>query len=113
MKKNTWSLPEGYKFPAPYVPLPRNFILECDSYKLSHPGLYPAGVRGMHANIVARSDRDTIVFDGLQQYIKSRFLSCLVTMAMIDEAEAFCAAHGEPFNRTAWACCTSRSYRRA
>lgn len=89
-------------FPTPTGRLPVNTILELDSYKLSHPDFYPRGVTGMHSNIVARSKGDTIVVMGLTQWIKSRFLAYPATMDMVNEAEAFCAAHGEPFNREAW-----------
>lgn len=93
----------GYAFPDAFTPLARNPILEADSYKLSHPDYYVNGMTGMSANIVARTNgKDMMVFFGLQQWIKSRFLSLRVTMAHIDEAEDFAKRHGEPFNRSAW-----------
>ncbi len=92
----------AHVFPEAAIPMGRNPILECDSYKLSHPDLYPAGITGMHSNIVARTSGDTIVFFGLQQYLLSRFLTMRVTMAHVDEAAIFSALHGEPFNRKAW-----------
>lgn len=92
----------GYVFPEEFKPMSRNPILELDSYKLSHPGFYPPESSGMHAGIVARTDRDWIVVTGLNQWIKSKFISMRVTMAQVDEAEAFCKAHGEPFYREGW-----------
>jgi len=79
-----------------------NPILATDSYKLSHAFSYPENVVGMFSYIEARTDgRDIIIPFGLQMWIE-KFLTQQVTMEHIDEAEAFAAAHGEPFNRVGW-----------
>lgn len=79
-----------------------NPILATDSYKLSHAFSYPANVTGMFSYIEARTGgRHVIVPFGLQMFIE-KFLTEKVTMEHIDEAEAFAAAHGEPFNRKGW-----------
>lgn len=79
-----------------------NPILSTDSYKLAHAFAYPSNVVGMHSYIEARTaGRHTIVPFGLQMFIQ-KFLTEKVTVEHIDEAEAFAAAHGEPFNRKGW-----------
>jgi nicotinamide phosphoribosyltransferase len=45
---------------------------------------------------------DATVFFGLQAFIKEYLVGAVVTMDMIDEAEAIITAHGEPFNRAGW-----------
>jgi nicotinamide phosphoribosyltransferase len=79
-----------------------NPILAVDSYKLSHAKAYPSNVTGMTSYIEARTGgRDMIVPFGLQMWI-TKFLSHPITVAHIDEAEAFASLHGEPFDRTPW-----------
>ena len=79
-----------------------NHILSADSYKLSHAFAYPDKVKGMFSYIEARTQgRDIIVPFGLQMWIQ-KFLTVPITTDMINEAEAFAAAHGEPFHRRGW-----------
>lgn len=79
-----------------------NPILATDSYKLSHAFSYPSNVRGMFSYIEARTGgKHIIVPFGLQMFIE-KYLTVQVTKEHIDEAEAFAAAHGEPFNRAGW-----------
>lgn len=79
-----------------------NPILAVDSYKLSHAFAYPKNVTGMFSYIEARTGgRDIMIPFGLQMWLK-KFLTIQITTAHIDEAEAFAAAHGEPFSRSAW-----------
>ena len=79
-----------------------NPILAVDSYKLCHAFAYPSNVRGMFSYIEARtSGRDVLIPFGLQIWLKE-FLTVPVTVAHIDEAEAFAKLHGEPFKREAW-----------
>jgi nicotinamide phosphoribosyltransferase len=79
-----------------------NPILAADSYKLSHAFAYPENVTGMFSYIEARTrGRDIIVPFGLQMWMM-KYLTQPVTMEHIDEAEAFAAAHGEPFSRKGW-----------
>lgn len=75
-----------------------NPFLDVDSYKLSHSKAYPSNVSGMFSYIEARTNgRDTIVPFGLQMWI-DKFLNVKLEYWMIDEAEAFAKAHGEPFD---------------
>ncbi|TCV81225.1 nicotinate phosphoribosyltransferase [Sulfurirhabdus autotrophica] len=79
-----------------------NLILDTDSYKASHWLQYPPGTEGLFSYIESRGgDKDKTLFFGLQMYLKE-YLSKPITQAMIDEAEAFFTAHGEPFNREGW-----------
>jgi nicotinamide phosphoribosyltransferase len=79
-----------------------NPILASDSYKLSHAFSYPDNVVGMFSYIEARTRGQHIIVPfGLQMWMK-KFLTIQITMEMVDEAEAFAAAHGEPFKRAGW-----------
>lgn len=79
-----------------------NPILNTDSYKASHYLQYPPGTSAMFSYIESRGGRyDRTLFFGLQMLLKE-YLSRPVTGAMIDEAKAFFAAHGEPFNEAGW-----------
>jgi len=79
-----------------------NIILDVDSYKASHWVQYPPGTTALFSYIESRGgEKDRTLFFGLQMYLKE-YLSKPVTMAMIDEAESFFQAHGEPFNRAGW-----------
>jgi len=80
----------------------RNLLLNADSYKASHWLQYPPNTRYVYSYIESRGgELDTTVFFGLQGFIKD-YLNTTVTFAMIDEAEAYWTAHGEPFNRAGW-----------
>lgn len=81
--------------------LDENPIMKCDSYKFCHWAIYPAGIKGMFSYLEARSKGDTIVPTGAQMWAMKN-LTQQITMAHIDEAEAFAAAHGEPFQRSGW-----------
>lgn len=79
-----------------------NPILAVDSYKLSHAFSYPKSVTGMFSYLEARTrGRDIMIPFGLGMWAQ-KFLTIQITTANIDEAEAFAAAHGEPFNRSGW-----------
>lgn len=80
-----------------------NLILNTDSYKFSHFLQYPPDTHGISSYIEARghSERPDVIFFGLQMFLKS-VLSKPVSMADVDEAEAFVLAHGLPFNRAGW-----------
>ncbi|MCW3836595.1 nicotinate phosphoribosyltransferase [Sphingomonas canadensis] len=80
-----------------------NFILATDSYKQSHFLQYPPEARAISAYVEARPNpfSDRLIFFGLQPYLIG-MLGTPVTAADVDEAEAVCAAHGEPFNRAGW-----------
>lgn len=79
-----------------------NLILRTDSYKASHWKQYPSDAEGYFGYIESRGgEYDKTVFFGLQIYLQ-RYLSKPITQDMIDEADAFFQAHGEPFNREGW-----------
>lgn len=78
-----------------------NPIMKADSYKFSHPFVYPNNIKGMFSYLEARSKGDIIVPFGLQMWIMKN-LTQQITMEHIDEAEAFAMAHGEPFQRAGW-----------
>lgn len=79
-----------------------NVVLNTDSYKASHWLQYPPGTTGAFSYVESRGGRyDRTVFFGLQAILKSQ-LAQPVTHAMIDEAAALLAVHGEPFNEAGW-----------
>ncbi len=80
----------------------RNILLNTDSYKASHFLQYPAGTSGMFSYIESRGgEYDKTLFFGLQIILKE-YLAQPVTLAMVDEAAEFFAAHGEPFDAEGW-----------
>jgi len=80
-----------------------NLILTTDSYKHSHFLQYPPEARAISAYVEARKNdfADEVLFMGLQPFLID-VLARPITMADIDEAEAICTMHGEPFNRAGW-----------
>lgn len=79
-----------------------NPILNTDSYKASHFLQYPPEASAMFSYIESRGGRyDRTLFYGLQMMLKE-YLCRPITAQMIDEAKAFFAAHGEPFNEAGW-----------
>jgi nicotinamide phosphoribosyltransferase len=81
----------------------RNLILDTDSYKASHWQQYPPGTTGMYSYLESRGGTyGQTVFFGLQYLLKEYLAGSVVEPADVDEAEAFFAAHGEPFNRAGW-----------
>lgn len=79
-----------------------NLILNTDSYKASHWLQYPPNTETVFSYIESRGGKfDRTVFFGLQVFLKE-YLSKPITKEMINEAELFWAAHGEPFNREGW-----------
>lgn len=79
-----------------------NILLDVDSYKASHAYAYPPGTEKVFSYIESRGGRfDRTVFFGLQMYLK-QYLSQRITHEMVDEAELFWKAHGEPFFREGW-----------
>ena len=79
-----------------------NIILDTDSYKASHWKQYPPGTSSMFSYIESRGGQfDKTVFFGLQYYVK-QYLTRGVTRDDVDEADAFYAGHGVPFNRKGW-----------
>lgn len=79
-----------------------NIILNTDSYKASHFVQYPPNTEGVFSYLESRGGQfDRTVFFGLQMFLKE-YLSKPITQEMIDQAEAFWSAHGEPFNKEGW-----------
>jgi nicotinamide phosphoribosyltransferase len=81
-----------------------NFILMADSYKFSHWLQYPEGTDGYFGYIEARGCErgwNELEMFSLQIFLK-RVLSKPITQENIDEAAAFAAIHGEPFNKEGW-----------
>lgn len=78
-----------------------NFILNSDSYKMSHYLQYPKGTEAVSSYIESRGgDYKRTVFFGLQMFLKE--LEKPITFENIDEAEKIVTAHGLPFNREGW-----------
>ena len=79
-----------------------NLILNTDSYKASHWLQYPPDTDATFFYVESRGGQyDNTVFFGLQAILKEYF-SRPITHADVDEAKAFFALHGEPFNETGW-----------
>lgn len=79
-----------------------NIILNTDSYKASHWLQYPPGTTKIYSYIESRGgEYDKTVMFGLQMFLQE-YLSKPITLDMINEAEEFFNAHGEPFNRAGW-----------
>lgn len=79
-----------------------NLLLNTDSYKTSHYLQYPPGTEYVYSYIEPRGGKwDDVLFFGLQMFIKE-YLTKPITQEMIDEAEEFWAAHGEPFHKEGW-----------
>ena len=80
----------------------QNLILNTDSYKASHWLQYPPKTEKVFSYIESRGGKyKKTLFFGLQIFLKE-YLSKPITQEMIDEADAFFSAHGEPFNREGW-----------
>jgi nicotinamide phosphoribosyltransferase len=79
-----------------------NLILDTDSYKASHWLQYPPQTTATYGYLESRGGTyPRTVFFGLQ-YLLQEYLSQPVTVGMVEEATAFFAAHGVPFNRDGW-----------
>lgn len=81
-----------------------NLLLNTDSFKVSHWCQYPPDCTAMFSYIEARGgtgEYPRTLFFGLQALLQDN-LSQPVTHAMVDEAAALLAAHGQPFNESGW-----------
>jgi len=85
-----------------------NLILDTDSYKASHEGMYPPGMDSMFSYLESRGGlyKHTVFF-GLQ-YLLREYLSTPITPADVIEAEMFFKDHGEPFNAGPWNKCIEK-----
>lgn len=90
--------PEYVVFP----PLEDNLATDTDSYKLSHPFIFPNGMSNMYAYFASRGGAfHKVQSIGLQGLLKKRFVNRIVKKH-VDELEKLAAAHGEPFYREGW-----------
>lgn len=79
-----------------------NLLLNTDSYKASHWLQYPPRTEATFFYVESRGGVwERTLFFGLQAILK-QYLAAPVTHAMVDEAKAFFAVHGEPFNESGW-----------
>ncbi len=79
-----------------------NFILNTDSYKLTHYLQYPPDTRRISSYIESRGGAfHDVLFFGLQAFLKE-YLSRPISRADIDEAEEVAMAHLGFFNRKGW-----------
>lgn len=79
-----------------------NFILDTDSYKLSHFLGYPADAEHVYSYAESRGGvYPATVFFGIQRFVK-QLAEVRVTRADVMEAKLFAEAHGEPFNEEGW-----------
>lgn len=79
-----------------------NFILKTDSYKFSHPFIFPSGMTFMHNYMESRGgDFPATIFFGLQYILKKHF-NVPITESDVNEAENFCKLHGVPFHKEGW-----------
>lgn len=84
--------------------LRNNLILSLvDSYKTSHFGFMEDGTTEIFSYIENRQggEYEKTMFFGLQYFLKE-YMQTPITMEMVDQAEKFLTAHGEPFNRIGW-----------
>ena len=79
-----------------------NFILDTDSYKLSHFLGYPPEATHVYSYAESRGGSyPATVFFGLQKFAKE-LAAVRVTAADVAEAREFARAHGVPFNEEGW-----------
>jgi nicotinamide phosphoribosyltransferase len=90
-----------------------NIILDTDSYKASHPAMYPKNMLGMECYLEAReeggirpavkdiTDLDYTVFFGLQGLCMD-YLCDRLSRHSVDEAEDIFREHGVSFYRDGW-----------
>ncbi|NMO94038.1 nicotinate phosphoribosyltransferase [Actinomycetospora sp. TBRC 11914] len=80
----------------------RNIIVNVDSYKNAHWGMYPAGTDYVSSYIESRGGAfPATLFVGLQAFLRE-YLTRPVTLDDIHEAEAVHGSMGVPFNRQNW-----------
>lgn len=84
----------------------RNIILKTDSYKISQWKAYNPEMVNMFAYLESRGGpSDSVLFFGLQYYLKEYLAGQVVTQENIEEADAFCKGHfgrDDVFNRAGW-----------
>ncbi|HEY8096630.1 MAG TPA: nicotinate phosphoribosyltransferase [Methylobacter sp.] len=91
-------LPEGVFYP----PLEDNLVTDADSYKYSHPYLFPEGTASLYSHFLSRGGAFSHVqFVELQAFLKKRLCN-KITKKKVDECERLMGPHGEPFYREGW-----------
>lgn len=71
-----------------------NWLLQTDSYKLTHWKQYPPGTERVYSYLTSRGGMfPRVVFKGLQYYLKAYFEDVVFDMADVNEAAAFSKAH--------------------
>jgi nicotinamide phosphoribosyltransferase len=84
----------------------RNITLTQDSYKISQWKAYNPEMANMFSYLESRGGpSDSVLFFGLQYYLKEYLAGQVVTQQDIEEADAFCKAHfgrDDVFNRYGW-----------
>lgn len=80
----------------------RNFILNSDSYKMSHYLFYPEGTTEVYSYMESRGGKypETLFF-GMQGFLKE-YLQTPITRDDIEYARDFAKEHGVPFNDRGW-----------
>lgn len=87
-----------------FMPLNRNIILDCDSYKNNHGQMLPNNTLILHSSIIFRKPNEFtsfVKFFGLQ-YVLKNYLSQKITIDMINEAEQEITEQGYYFDRKRW-----------
>lgn len=82
-----------------------NFILQTDSYKVSHKDQYPEGTTNVYSYFESRGGTfDRIVFFGLQCILRKHLVGVRVTMDTILEAQRVLSVHLDPdaMNTDGW-----------
>lgn len=81
-----------------------NFILACDSYKVSHAPMYPRDTEYLYVSVVPRKvSKFSNFIVAMGQTYASMYLSRVrITKLMIDEAEIEITEQGYEFDRTPW-----------
>ena len=82
--------------------LMNSIVLDTDSYKVSMWKQYPQGTEYVYSYIESRGGKyDVVEFLGIQAFAK-RLAKTRITKAMVEIADKFWTAHGEPFNKEGW-----------
>lgn len=80
----------------------RNFILNSDSYKMSHFLFYPENTTEVYSYMESRGGKyPKTLFFGLQGFLKE-YLQTPITREDIEYARDFAKEHGVPFNDDGW-----------
>lgn len=92
---------------CPYKPVYKSIhdvpmSMRTDSYKYSHPELFPPDTTYCEYYIEPRGGKFTTVVNTGAQYYLMEYFSRTLTMEDVDMTELFTKAHGVPFDRAMW-----------